>query len=420
VSLKLKEMTPLDDLDTEADIAEKSRDDEYEEQKAEWEKTHFYFKPTGTIVEGKNGHLCHYKIEHAMEAFNMWTIPGEDGKPESFLKRWREDGARRIVDTLVYKLPEDCASNECSLFSGFAYQRLEGCEWDEEAVTAFKDILLAVCGDSTEVMEYELDTFAHMLQKPFEKTGVCNIFSSRNQGTGKDTTMGIMMKVMGNHIAHYTSDDIFWDKHDTRKEGAAMMYLEEAGMGNRARENALKARITSEDIEIRPCGVPAYTVPNIARYFMTTNEVNPVKIDETDRRFMIVNCSDRHSNISSNPNWIYTIGKMLEQRDISQFEPRRMPVTAYKQAIQEAAVDSEKAYLQQWAGDETAGTDLFIDYRSFCQMHSLPHALNLKSFGTRIIPFIGQLCSKKRVTSGIVYYKNDVQKAATVPMTADE
>lgn len=431
VQLKTKSFTTMTDLNIEADKVIKERNEEYAEMKADWEREHFYFKPTGTIVEMKNGHLCHYKIEHAMEAFNMWQLKNEDGKNEPFLKRWREDGERRIVDTLVYKLPENCAANECSLFSGYAYQRLEGAQWDEEAVTAFKDILMAVCGDNTQVFEYEMDTMAHMVQKPFEKTGVCTIFVSRTQGTGKDTIMGWQMKIMGNHIAHYTSDDIFWDKHDTRKEGAVMMYLEEAGMGNRAKENALKARITSDDIEIRPCGVPAYTVPNIARYFMTTNEVNPVKIDETDRRFMITNCSDRlrtnhafwdkvHHNLQHNPNWIYTIGKMFEQRDISNFQPRRMPITAYKEAIQEAAVDSEKAFLQQWKGDETSGADLYITYRNYCQEHSLPHALNLKSFGTRIIPFIGSQCSKKRITSGVVYFKNEVQKAATVHTPEEE
>lgn len=430
IQLKVKPMSVLEDLDTEADEAAKDADELYEAMKADWEKEHFYFKPTGTIVEIKNGHLCHYKIEHATEAFNMWQLPGADGKQESFLKRWREDSKRRIVDTLVYKLPENCAVNECSLFTGYAYQRLEGAQEDPEAVAAFKDILLAVCGDNAQVFEYEMNTMAHMIQKPFDKTGVCNIFSSRTQGTGKDTVMGWMMKIMGNHIAHYTSDDIFWDKHDTRKEGAVMMYLEEAGMGNRAKENALKARITSDDLEVRPCGIPAYTVPNIARYFMTTNEVNPVKIDETDRRFMIVSCSDRlrtqhafwekvHTNLSSNKNWIYTIGKMLEQRDISTFQPRAMPMTAYKEALQEAAVDSEKAFLQQWAGEETSGSDLYLTYRNYCQEHSLPYALNLKSFGTKIIPFIGTQCSKKRLTSGVVYFKNEIQKAATVATPAN-
>lgn len=423
VNLKIKSFTMMEDL---ADAAAQEKNDKeaaYAEMKAEWEKDHFYFKPTGTIVEIKNGHLCHYKIDHATEAFNMWQLAGDDDKPVSFLKMWREDAQRRIVDTLVYKLPENCAANECSLFTGYAWQRIKDAAEDAEAIKAFTNILLAVCGDIKNVFEYEMDTFAHMIQKPFEKTGVCNIYSSPTQGTGKDTIVGWIMKVMGNHIAHYTSDDIFWDKHDTRKEGAVMMYLEEAGMGNRAKENALKARITSDDLEVRPCGIPAYTVPNIARYFMTTNEVNPVKIDDTDRRFMIVSCSDRlrtehsfwehvHTNLTNNPSWIYTIGKMLSERDISAFLPRRMPVTAYKEALQEAAINSEKAFLSQWDGAEVAGADLYTDYKQFCIQQSLPHALNLKSFGTKIIPFIGNLCSKKRVSLGVVYYKNDQQKAA--------
>jgi hypothetical protein len=404
VLLKIKELIPIDlekqgfldvsDVEMLSDV-----DRKYMELKTSWEKDHFYFKPSNTIVEIEpSGVLKHYTISHASEAFNYLTL-GEDldGSEIQFLKRWRQDPTRRIVDRLVYKTQSDCAKNEVSLFQGFSYTKLSPCECPQ-AVSVFQNVLHAICGDDDTVFDYVLKSFAHILQKPFQKTGVCIIFASKIQGTGKDTVMLWLSKILGNHVSHYTDDDDFWNLHDTKKEGAILMYLEEAGgLANKAKANALKARITCDSITINPKGLTSYTVPNIARYIMTTNEVCPVKFEESDRRYVIVTPSPRlassrtgnfefwndvYLNLEENPNWLRSVGDFLACVDLSGWNPRALPETEVRRLASELVQEtSEKLFLMQWEGVDVATKDLYSEYKSFCIENDLHYKGSLISFG---------------------------------------
>jgi hypothetical protein len=303
------------------------------------------------------------------------------------------------VDRLVYKSPSTCAKNEASLFQGFTYSRL-GPFSDAsvaDAVPTFQNILRAICGDEENVYSYVLRSFAHMIQKPFEKTGVCTIFASKTQGTGKDTIMLWISKVLGNHVAHYTDDDTFWNQYDTRKEGAVLMYLEEAGsVANKAKSNALKARITCDDFTVNPKGLKAYSVANIARYFMTTNEVCPVKFEESDRRFLIITPSSRLASSRTGDygfwenvykrmgtdEWIWAVGKYLETVDIHDWNPRVIPETEMRalaaQLVQETP---ERTFLLQWNGKDVPTSDLYAEYKAFCIERDLRFKTSLISFG---------------------------------------
>jgi hypothetical protein len=419
IALKIKPFTAMeiDNEPTAEDVAE----DAYHHMKAEWEKTHFHFKNTNTVVETTKQGLFHYTWEAAKDVFNMWSLPakGGEGKKEPFIKKWREDDTRRMVDTLVYKMPEDCKPNEASLFTGFAYQQFDQEYTNEEmegAVEQFQDLLRCVGGDEEEVYDYLLKTFAHIIQKPFERTGICTIFSSKTQGTGKDTIMLILKYLVGRHTAHYISDDAFWSPYDTQKEGALIMYLEEAGSAsNKAKFNALKARITADSQDINPKGVKAYPVPNVARYFMTTNEVNPVKMEETDRRFLIINPSERlvsaewtkiYEKILS-PAWLYAVGKYLETVNIKGWNYRKFPETAVKKAIAEISESTEKQFLKQWSPQDDKGdkaSTLYEDYKSWCIENKMPYLQSARSLSMNILPYKDKLYAT-RTKDGYTMYK---------------
>ena len=239
----------------------------YAAMKTKWEATHFYFKPSNTIVEmGPDGHLYHYGIEHATEAFNMWVLPDDPSKPKAadhsnlFLKKWRTDETRRIVDTLVYKKPEDCAPNEATLFAGFAYSKLAACE-NPEAVSIFQDVLRSNCGDDEDAYQYVLKWLARIIQNPFQKAGTAVYFINKKQGSGKDTIALWFKKLLGNHVAHYKRESDFFEKHDIQKEGAVYCYLEEVGSGaSKVHAAELKSFITSDSIDINPKGTKGYSV----------------------------------------------------------------------------------------------------------------------------------------------------------------
>jgi hypothetical protein len=353
----------------------------YRDMKTEFERNHFYFMPTNTVcsIETKHG-ITHYGMEHAMIAFNGMTLPGGSTEdPNLFIKRWIKDGSRRIVKSLVYKHPDECAEDEASIFTGFAFEEMAGV--DAEAVALFSDILRSVCGDDEEVFNYVLRYLAHILQKPFEIPGTALIFSSKKHGTGKDTLGNIMRWMIGTtHSSHYNSETQFWNAHDTSKEGCLFAQMEEVGStANKAKKNELKALITADSMSINPKGVRAYNVPNCIRLFMTTNEPDPVKLEESDRRFMVITPSNRlHARglewwattqpRLKTPAFLGTVGRWLASLDLTGWNPRVMPTTKEKIELAEASLPVEFLFLQDYARNITEltqvnPTELYREYR---------------------------------------------------------
>ena len=368
---------------------------------------------------GDDGVLRHYGIEHAAEAFNMWKLPVDGkGEPVPFLKRWRADDARRIVDSLVYKRAEDCRPNEATLFAGFAYSKLPPCE-NAAAVEQFKDILRAVSGDEDSVYEYNLKWLARLVQDPFNKAGTAVIFINKAQGTGKDTIALWMKKVLGNHVAHYNDEAAYWSPYDTKKEGAILVYLEEVGSGAaKAKSAELKARLTSDSHIVNPKGVKAYDIPNMASVLMTTNLTDPVRVEGTDRRFFLSYGSNRLMGLADywsafysesrihqqepNPAWLVPIGRFLESVDLSVFNPRVMPESDYKKDIVAMSEASEEAFIKQWCGSNVPMLDLYEQYRAWCIANNRPYATSSIVFGKNLMAYPDEY-TKTRTARGVVY-----------------
>jgi hypothetical protein len=425
VQLAIKPLVGFRDLEEASSQSLNAKEAEskaaYDAMKLDWEQNHFYFAPTNQIVEVDNGKMGMYDIGHAEEYFNTWTFPGPDGQKALFLKKWRADETRRVVKELVYKKPEDCLPHEASLFEGFAFRSYTA---DPETAPAdiarFMDLLGSCCNDETPVVLYVLNTFAHMIQKPFEKTGVCTIFSSECQGTGKDTLLGIIRRLIGSHSAHYTSTDAFYEKHDTQKGGAIFTYLEEACAGaNKTRADELKARITTDTLTINPKGQKAYTVPNIARIFMTTNHSDPVKFEETDRRFLLINPSERlvkadwvaiYDQIMKE-RFVANIGAYLEGIDISGWKIKDIPMTEVKKEIVELSINPVKRFWEQWQDDTITNdtetwkraSEVYEDYVDWCRTESYAPCKSVVGFMKMSVPY-KSLYRKHNGRASIVRY----------------
>ena len=418
IKLKIKPLIGISD--EELNINDEVEEEvEYKNIKAEWETNHFYFKPNNTIVEFVKQKYNAYTIDHAMVAFNYLQLSNKkDDKKVLFIKKWLEDPTRRVVDEYVYKYAEDCLPNEATLFTGFAYQNMEECEESAEAVEKFNEILLNIANNSKEHFDFLTKLFAFRVQKPFEKANICTIFSG-SQGVGKDTILEWMQSVIGRqYCAMYLSDTEFWEKHDTKKEGALMMYLQEAGVGaNRANSNALKSRITSPYIDINPKGMKTYKVPNMALYFMTTNESSPIKMEEDDRRYYLLRAGEKNmGNIEfwnhiygnmNKPEWVYSIGKHLERVDLTGFNANAFPETEERKVLKEMGRCPEKMFLEQfdWEGREFTCSELYKPYKSYCMDNDMQYKISSNSFGRELTKYLNKLLYRRNAAGVSKYYK---------------
>jgi len=392
--------------------------DPYLRYKEEFEETHFYLEKANTVIRvERSGELTHFSLDHARIALNQMKLQ-EGEKTKDFIEKWIKDANRRTIRHFVRKMPEDCAEDEYSLFRGFAYQRMEvtpTAEQRTQAVALFHDLLRSICGDEEPIFEHVQKLMAHMIQRPLEKTNVLVAFASPVEGTGKDTVMGIIEKIIGkSHVAHYTDTEVFWEKHDTNREGAIFVYLEEACAHlNKSKDGQLKALVTSSEIHINRKGQKSYTVPNLCNLWMTTNEPEPFKVGEYNRRGLLITPSARGImrdwpavyEVIHKEWFLRSIGEHFEEIDLDGFHTTLFPMTSVKKEMMELAKTSEKLFFEQWkTAREVSGTELFHAYRDYCVMNDLPHAQNAISFGKKII-ILNDTCYTRRISEGKNVYQ---------------
>lgn len=394
--------------------------DTYEHLKKVFEVDHFYFEPANMVVRiNKDGSSSYFTLDHSKIALNALKVDTRKGEVP-FINMWIPDSNRRTIRRFVAKMPEDCLPDEMSLFKGFAYQRLDVTPTEyqrSDSIALFTDLVRAISGDEDIVYEHILRLMARMIQQPLSKSKVMVAFASPIQGTGKDTVMLILTSLIGStHTAHYTDTDQFWDKHDTGREGAIFVYLEEACSHlNKVKDGQLKALVTSDTIKLNPKNMKSYDVPNLGNIWMTTNEPEPFKTSETDRRGNLITPSARLLNANwtsiyskiNQSTFIKSIGEYLENIDLSNFNPTAFPETAVKKEMKALAKSSEKIFFEQWTlpkeeGEESNwinASDLFIQYRNYCSDNNLPHAINTISFCKKIISLIG-ISFQRRIKEG--------------------
>jgi hypothetical protein len=395
MNLEIKEMTK-DISEEDLQTKEESVDSKYLTMKTDFEKTHFYFRATDSVCEinqtsgsRNEGRLEHFTLKHARTAFNGLILgKTKFGKNILFIDKWLEDPSRKTIHELVMKMPEECTDLQMSLFTGFDYKRIRDTvdeDKRQEYIDTFLNLVSANCADDTKVSEHLIKLFANMIQRPFTKSRVLTAFATKYQGCGKDTLMLIIKSIIGNaHTAHYTSSEMFWDKHDTMKEGAIFVYLEEAcSKQNKAHESALKAFVTSPTININPKGFRPYSVENVANGFMTTNHEEPFNTDANDRRGNIISPSNRLTNsidwsqfykeYVNNPKFIKAIGEYLETIDLTDWISNNFPETKTKVMLKEINVTTEQRFLEYWVENIDTeeeewvyGKRLFELYTNYC------------------------------------------------------
>jgi phage/plasmid-associated DNA primase len=216
------------------------------------------------------------------------------------------------------------------------------------------------------------------------------------KGCGKDTLGDFIgQHLLGaSYFQNYDSTQQFWDKHDMGRFCKLFVKLEEAqGSLNRAHEAEFKARITAETMTVNPKGVSPLTTPNYIRYFLTTNEASPVKLDDMERRFVVVPCSasligkmDYWTDLRAklfNPYGAYAVAMWLMEQTIAPF-PRVLPKSDLHREMIDTERTTEERFAMEsgpWSKDVMTPTELFQEYRSWCLENGHTPTTNSRWFG---------------------------------------
>lgn len=219
------------------------------------------------------------------------------------------------------------------------------------------------------------------------------------QGTGK-TALGILLKrIIGAANVAEPSPDELRERWTKWQEGASLAIVEELMTNGRLElANKLKPVITNETLRIEDKGMPLYSIPNHLNMLCFTNHRNAVRLEEGDRRWLVIFSPSKPQDTAYYRRlWAFiespegpAAWKHRLERHVPELEPKgRAPMTAAKLEMREASKTDVESTVAEWMESRTGPLcdDLFrfddawraLDRSS--RPHKMALTLALKSVG---------------------------------------
>ena len=294
-----------------------------------------------------------------------------------------------------------------SYFRGYDYKQLD--EVKEELIKPFLNHIHDVIANKNEdVYKYILVWIASVLQKPNFKTGVALVILG-NQGTGKNVFTNVICKLMARYAnENVTSIESVVGKFNAILENKKLLVLNELqsiDCNKYLNSDALKSVITDKKININQKNEPERLTENVANFMMVSNNNIPIKIECTDRRYMVTKTSDEKrgdfdyfDNLcdSFTPEFYENLFTFFMMLDVKNYNLRKIPNTDAKETIKEASLSSYHLFAREHYEEiaNITGPDLFNLYCEFVDKNKFKSCSN-RTFISNIKQFTGEAKPKR-------------------------
>jgi len=355
---------------------------------------------------------------------------------QKFIDLWTSDINIKTYDALDF-LPPPCVcdKNVLNTFTGFKIQNMTEYEDKQYDFHIFLDHLKVITGNDDKCYDYMIKYLAHMLQKPGEKMDVAIVLRSV-QGIGKNIFFDNFGKyIIGDKYFLQTADiDKVIGRFNQNVNNIMVVMDEMSGKDGFANSDVLKNLITATDLNWERKGVDGVTIRNLARYFFFSNNDTPIKIEQSDRRFMVMEGLDtfkgNHAHFKKldesfkDEKCCKDFYDYLMSIDLSEWNWRDRPITAAYKDMQSATIpnmalflgDLCEKYVEVQNGDDddveskilTLNTmkkyksnELYSLYKKFIEQYCGGKGeLTLTKYGREIMKYNG--IEKKRTNSSVI------------------
>ena len=428
----------------EANNNSKEKTSNYDEIKQQFELTNFkVMNPLVYINIDVRGKLHYSKRTEFISKYEdvTYEIKGVGGKIKSrpFVIDWLKDKQSRRYNSISF-IPLNCPEDEYNLFGGFEGAKLKrgggGGKNKEAGLKIILDHINSLVNHDPASFEYFICWLADIIQNPSKLSDIAICIKSF-QGAGKGLLFQILEAVIGKKYTKYSSNiSEFVDKFGNGCVNKLLVNLDEvSGRDTFKYSEQIKSYITRTTIPYELKGVTAVEVQNFARWIFTTNNNTPMKIEATDRRFVLFESSNKNvgnieyfkklAEVAEDKESISAFFWYLNDRDISHINLRRdRPKTSFYEDVREIAKPLIVIYFEHkfiykisddldktWDSDDfkdegrpvvLGSTDFFNDYNEFLVKSKFKHESTLNSFARELKLYKG--ITKKRKAYGVKYY----------------
>lgn len=234
-----------------------------------------------------------------------------------------------------YPISEDCPANQYNMFTGFALKPIQG-----DVAPYIYHITKVICAGDEKAANYLLQFFGHLIQKPNEKPSVAVVMKSV-EGTGKGSLMLPLQFIFGDYASHTNGAYLVTGRFNSTLANKLLVFADEVDLTDKRTADKLKALISETTLCLERKGIDPVPVSNHIRFVFASNMNKVIRAGSRERRYLVLEPSAENAQdkgyFDSYHQWLENSGAnhllhYLMHLDISDFDPRRAPITA---ALQE-------------------------------------------------------------------------------------
>ena len=297
------------------------------------------------------GYMTNTNMKESLKMIKLWK---DDRKYITAYDAFIAYQSRLSVKGVMFNSPTD--KEIFSIFQGFKYNVVDYI--NEDIISKYLNMIKEVIADNNDdIYNYLLDWISYIIQNPGKKTETAIILKGL-QGIGKNTFTDILCELLSgysennvNQISELTGN------FNSVLESKMLLVLNElknVGEDRLANFDTLKSIITDKTIRINEKNQPRRTSENVANLIFVTNNSYPVKIESGDRRYVVLLCNGKYKN--NNDYWTNMYNSFTPEfyshlltyfinRDITEFNPRVIPMTEAKQDLIEASRNPVEQFI---------------------------------------------------------------------------
>lgn len=233
-----------------------------------------------TLIEGRDSTFFDHKEHRMIKKNDVMDLC----RSRDVFRLWQARNDRVVGKIEEFGFDASCTDPQIkyNIWNGMPTQPIQGdCE-------AIKDLLFTLCNDNLEHFQWVLKWLAYPLQHEGAKMKTTLVFHG-GQGTGKNLFFEAYAAIYGKY-AKVIDQGALEDKFNNWISGKLFLIADEviARHDLFQLKNKLKAIITGDTIRINPKNLPDYFEKNQFNMVYLSNEVQPVALEQDDRRHMVI------------------------------------------------------------------------------------------------------------------------------------
>ncbi len=370
------------DIELDQDMVETVED--YEQCKPRFEKDHFITtKPYAYWKKNKkvDGSFSYSQLKESdfKNACEEYKIFDFNAKGElitsSIFKKWIGDPKKRkyeCIDFIPFAKEDKCPSYCYNTFEGYEVNKVD--EYEEVDSSNFNELIDNLCNHEKTMADYLLKYIAHMLQYPNRRTEQIIVLKGWT-GTGKDTLFRTIQRLIGTKYVDITEDPelLFGDFNNIMDSKICLFMNELEGSDGIKYQERLKAVASNINNKVNGKFEKVVEQSNFVRLFVNSNNDGCVNVQVSDRRYVIiktgfglvtnVNESEKkernrkfwtkYYNNLNDKNWLKSLYEKLINIDLSDFDPKKPPVSEEKKIMRDKNISPIYKYMKEIIENES-------------------------------------------------------------------